>query len=124
MLDFARAIPTRGLPRANTPKRIANGTMRPFLAVLNEIPTHAGPKASSTNCPICYFSQCLPWSPAAIPSAPSIDCSVMQSGGMAAEHPLDGLWIEILKDVADRGMGGRTLPVAGRRRRSAGDGAP
>ena len=30
---------------------------------------------------------------------------------MAAEHPLDGLRIETLKDVADRGMGGRTLPV-------------
>src|SRR6476620_1024952 len=41
----------------------------------------------------------------------SIGCSVMQSGGVAAERPLDRLRIEALKDVADRGMGGRTLPV-------------
>lgn len=40
-----------------------------------------------------------------------IGCGILQSGGVAAEHPLDLLWIETLKDVADRGMGGRTLPV-------------
>src|ERR1700687_3020260 len=40
-----------------------------------------------------------------------IGCGVTQSGGMAAEHPLDLLRIETLKDVADRGMGWRTLPA-------------
>jgi hypothetical protein len=40
-----------------------------------------------------------------------IGCGVTQSGGMAAEHPLDLLRIETLKDVADRGMGGRALPA-------------
>ena len=37
--------------------------------------------------------------------------SVMQCGGVTAEHPLDRLRIETLKDIADCGMGGRTLPV-------------
>ena len=40
-----------------------------------------------------------------------IGSGVTQSGGMAAEHPFDVLRIETLKDVADRGMGGRTLPA-------------
>jgi hypothetical protein len=44
-----------------------------------------------------------------------IGSGVTQSGGMAAERPLDRLRIETLKDVANRGMGGRTFPVQAER---------
>ena len=43
------------------------------------------------------------------------DVSIVASSRFARhagmKHPLDRLRIETLKDVADRGMGGRTLPL-------------
>jgi len=40
-----------------------------------------------------------------------IGCGIPQTGGVAAEHLLDGLRIEALEDIADRGMSGRTSPA-------------
>ena len=40
-----------------------------------------------------------------------IGCGIPQTSGVAAEHPLDSLCVEALEDIANGGMGGRTLPA-------------
>ncbi len=40
-----------------------------------------------------------------------IGCGIPQTSGVAAEHLLDGLWIEALEDIANGGMSGCTLPA-------------
>jgi hypothetical protein len=40
-----------------------------------------------------------------------IGCGIPQTSGVAAEHLLDGLWIEALEDIANGGVSGRTLPA-------------
>ena len=40
-----------------------------------------------------------------------ISCGIPQTSGVAAEHPLDSLCVEALEDIANGGMGGRTLPA-------------
>ena len=40
-----------------------------------------------------------------------IGCGIAQTSGVAAEHPLDCLWIEALEDIANSCMSGRTLPA-------------
>ena len=64
--------------------------MRPFdplLAMLGEVPTHAGRRASSTSCPTFCCSS--PWSPAATPSA---DRDLHQGASLPAERRFGLRW--------------------------------
>jgi hypothetical protein len=40
-----------------------------------------------------------------------IGCGIPQTSGVATKHPLDSLCVEALEDIANGGVGGRTLPA-------------